>query len=234
MPNVDIQEIAKFSNLANDWWDESGPLRTLHDMNKVRLSYILNHTPLTGLRVLDVGCGGGLLSEAMAKHGATVFGIDLDQKIIKVARDHAAQSGLHIDYQCIELEHLAAQNTQPFDVITCLELLEHVPDGAQMIQQCAQLLKPKGFLYLSTLNRTLKSYGLAILAAEYLLGLLPRGTHDFDKFIKPSELSAWCRQANLSLCHLQGLEYHPFTRQTHFCEDLSVNYIALFQNSFNT
>lgn len=230
MSNIDVQEIAKFSNLANDWWDECGPLRTLHDMNKVRLSYILNHTPLTGLRVLDVGCGGGLLSEAMAKHGATVLGIDLDQKIIKVARDHATQSGLHIDYQCIELENLATQNTQPFDVITCLELLEHVPDGAQMIQHCAQLLKPKGFLYLSTLNRTLKSYGLAILAAEYLLGLLPRGTHDFDKFIKPSELSAWCREANLSLCHLQGLEYHPFKRQTHFCEDLSVNYIALFQN----
>ncbi|MBY0377718.1 MAG: bifunctional 2-polyprenyl-6-hydroxyphenol methylase/3-demethylubiquinol 3-O-methyltransferase UbiG [Gammaproteobacteria bacterium] len=230
MSNIDVQEIAKFSNLANDWWDENGPLRTLHDMNSARLRYILNHTPLRSLRVLDVGCGGGLLSEAMAKQGATVCGIDLDQKIISVARDHAAQSGLHIDYQCIDLESLVAQQPQPFDIITCLELLEHVPDGAQMIQHCAKLLKPKGFLYLSTLNRTLKSYGLAIVAAEYLLGLLPRGTHDFNKFIKPSELSAWCREANLSLYHLQGLEYQPFKRQTHFCEDLSVNYIALFQH----
>lgn len=231
MTNVNTQEIAKFSSLAQDWWNKDGPLRTLHDMNGIRLNYILNHTPLNGLRVLDVGCGGGLLSEAMAQHGAQVSGIDLDPKIIAVAQDHAKQSGLHINYECIALETLVAQKPEPVDVITCMELLEHVPDGAKLIQDCTVLLKPKGFLYLSTINRTSKSYGLAILAAEYILGLLPRGTHDFAQFIKPSELSAWCRAANLNLCHLQGLRYHPFKRETHFCTDLSVNYMALFQLS---
>ena len=229
MTNVDTKEIAKFSKLANDWWDKNGPLRTLHDMNALRLSYILNHTPLTGLNVLDVGCGGGLLSEGMSSHGAHVLGIDLDEKSIAVAKEHAAQSGLQVDYQCIAIETLALEKTQQFDVITCLELLEHVPDPAQIIQNCAQLLKPNGFLYLSTINRNVKSYGLAIVAAEYILGLLPRGTHDFERFIKPSELTAYCRAADLSLHHLQGLQYHPFKRQTRFCDDLSVNYIAVFR-----
>lgn len=229
MTNVDTKEIAKFSNLASDWWDENGPLRTLHDMNALRLNYILNHTPLTGLNVLDVGCGGGLLSEGMSAHGAHVLGIDLDEKSIAVAKEHAIQSGLQIHYQCTAIETLAQEQAQQFDVITCLEMLEHVPDPAQIIQNCAQLLKPNGFLYLSTINRNVKSYGLAIVAAEYILGLLPRGTHDFARFIKPSELTAYCRAADLSLRHLQGLQYQPFKRQTRFCDDLSVNYIALFK-----
>ncbi len=229
MTNVDTQEIAKFSKLANDWWDVNGPLRTLHDMNALRLNYILNHTPLAGLNVLDVGCGGGLLSEGMALHEARVLGIDLDEKSIAVAQKHAITSNLNISYQCTAIETLCQQQTHQFDVITCLEMLEHVPDPAQIIQSCAQLLKPNGFLYLSTINRNIKSYGLAIVAAEYILGLLPRGTHDFERFIKPSELTAWCRAADLSSRHLQGLEYQPFKRQTRFCDDLSVNYIALFQ-----
>lgn len=229
MTNVDSQEIAKFSKLANDWWDVDGPLRTLHDMNALRLNYILNHTPLKGLNVLDVGCGGGLLSEGMALQGAKVVAIDLDEKSIAVAREHASKSNVSIDYQCAAIETLAQEKPHHFDVITCLEMLEHVPDPAQIIQHCAQLLKPNGFLYLSTINRSVKAYGLAVVAAEYILGLLPRGTHEFERFIKPSELTTWCRTAGLNLRQLQGLQYQPFKRQTRFCDDLSVNYIALFQ-----
>ncbi|MCD6046162.1 MAG: 3-demethylubiquinone-9 3-methyltransferase [Gammaproteobacteria bacterium] len=229
MTNVDAQEIAKFSKLANDWWDANGPLRTLHDMNALRLNYILTHTPLTTLNVLDVGCGGGLLSEGMALHGAKVLGIDLDEKSIAVAKQHAIASNLNITYQCTAIETLSQQQAHPFDVITCLEMLEHVPDPAKIIQNCAQLLKPNGFLYLSTLNRSVKAYGLAIVAAEYILGLLPRGTHEFERFIKPSELTAYCRAAGLSLRHLQGLQYQPFKRHMRFCDDLNVNYIGLFQ-----
>ncbi len=228
MTNVDPQEIAKFSKLANDWWDVNGPLRTLHDMNALRLNYILTHTPLAGLRVLDVGCGGGLLTEAMSLHGAEVLGIDLDEKSIAVAQQHAVHSALKIQYQCAAIEALSLEPSHQFDVITCLEMLEHVPEPAEIIRECAKWLKPNGFLYLSTLNRNLKSYALAIVAAEYILGLLPRGTHAFERFIKPSELSAWCRAGDLSLRHLQGLGYQPFKRETRFTDDLSVNYIGLF------
>lgn len=230
MTNVDAQEIAKFSKLSSDWWDVNGPLRTLHDMNALRLNYILQHTPLTRLNVLDVGCGGGLLSEGMAAHGAEVLGIDLDEKSIVVAREHAITSKLDITYQCTAIETLCKQPVPQFDIITCLEMLEHVPDPAAIIQNCAQLLKPNGFLYLSTINRGIKAYALAVVAAEYILGLLPRGTHEFERFIKPSELTSWCRAAGLSLRYLQGLEYQPFKRQMRFCDDLSVNYIALFQS----
>ncbi len=228
MTNVDTQEIAKFSQMAHEWWDVNGPLRTLHDMNALRLTYIQNHTPLAGLRILDVGCGGGLLSEAMAKHGAKVTAIDLDETAIHIAKQHAETSGLTIDYRCQSIESLVAETTPCFDIITCLELIEHVPEPGDLIQNCAKLLTAEGHLYVSTINRTIKSYGLAIVAAEYVLGLLPRGTHDFARFLKPSEITAWCRHAGLSLRHLQGMKYNPFKRNAAFCSDVGVNYIALY------
>ncbi len=227
--NADADEIAKFSAMAGQWWDSKGPLRTLHEINPIRLDYINTHTPLAGLSVLDLGCGGGLLSEGMAKKNARVSAIDLDEKAIEVAKAHALDSGLEIDYRCLSLESLVETQAQSFDLITCLEMLEHVPDPAAIIQNCRHLLKPGGFLYLSTLNRSLKSYGLAVLTAEYLLGLLPVGTHEFERFIKPSELAAWCRQADLELIESKGIDYQPFKHSAQLSDDLSVNYIAFFQ-----
>ncbi len=224
-PNVDPQEIAKFTALSQHWWDAEGPLHTLHDLNPMRLAFIQQHTELAAKAVLDVGCGGGILSESLAKAGATVTAIDMDDATIKVARQHAQDAGLTIDYRHQPIETL---DDDRFDVITCMEMLEHVPDPALILQHCARLLKPGGKLFVSTLNRHPKAYAFAIVGAEYVLGLLPRGTHDYNKFIKPSELAQWARHAQLGQMQLKGLHYHPFNRHCELTDDVRVNYLASF------
>ncbi|MDX1836923.1 bifunctional 2-polyprenyl-6-hydroxyphenol methylase/3-demethylubiquinol 3-O-methyltransferase UbiG [Legionella taurinensis] len=219
---VDQQEIAKFANLAEQWWDKDGPLKTLHDINPARLAFIEQYTSLNGLRVLDVGCGGGILSEAMARLGAQVTGLDAEEDSIAAARRHAEQSQLTVRYVSSVIE---AYDDDLFDVITCMEMLEHVKHPEEVIRHCARLLKPGGSLFLSTINRTLKAYAAAIVAAEYLLGLLPRQTHDYDKFIKPSELAAMARHAGLEIRGLKGIDYHPFARRSGLKDSVDVNYL---------
>ena len=226
--NVDPQEIAKFTALSQHWWDTEGELHTLHDLNPVRLAFIEQRCVLAGARVLDVGCGGGILSESLAKAGATVTAIDMDEAAINVARQHAQAADLTIDYRHQPIETLSQQPDMRFDVITCMEMLEHVPDPAAILLHCAQMLKPGGKLFVSTLNRHPKAYALAILGAEYVLRLLPRGTHDYNKFIKPSELALWARQAQLSQMQLQGVHYQPWSRQCKLVDDVRVNYLASF------
>lgn len=225
--NVDQAEIAKFDALASRWWDREGEFKPLHDINPLRLGFIDQHVSLAGKRVLDVGCGGGILSEAMAKRGADVTGIDLGEAPLSVARLHGLESGVEVNYRHASVETLAEEQAGEFDVVTCLEMLEHVPDPGSVIQACAKLVKPGGHLFFSTLNRNPKSYALAILGAEYVLSLLPRGTHEYRKFIKPSELSAWCRQHGLELRHQTGLTYNPLSRRYRLVpHDVSVNYMV--------
>ncbi|GHB09344.1 bifunctional 2-polyprenyl-6-hydroxyphenol methylase/3-demethylubiquinol 3-O-methyltransferase UbiG [Salinicola rhizosphaerae] len=225
--NVDHAEIAKFDALASRWWDREGDFKPLHDINPLRLGFIDAQVPLAGKRVLDVGCGGGILSEAMAQRGADVTGIDLGEAPLSVARLHQLESGVDVDYQCISVEAMADQSPASFDVVTCLEMLEHVPDPGSVIRACAKLVKPGGHLFFSTINRNPKSYAFAILGAEYVLGLLPKGTHDYRKFIRPSELSAWCRACGLRLKHQTGLTYNPVTRHYRLSRhDVSVNYMV--------
>lgn len=226
--NIDSAEIAKFTKLANEWWDKDGELRTLHDLNPVRLKFIQDKIDLNGKNVLDVGCGGGILSEAMAKTGAHVTGIDMDEAGISVAKNHAKTENLTIDYLHESIENLQKKHPHRFDVITCMEMLEHVPSPANIIQACAGLLKPEGKLFVSTLNRHPKAYAMAILGAEYILKLLPRGTHDYRKFIKPAELVQWARQASLSVIEMKGVAYHPFSRQCELTSDVKVNYLVCF------
>lgn len=230
-PNVDAGEIAKFSELAHKWWDADSEFKPLHEINPLRLAYIDRHASISGKTVLDVGCGGGILSEAMAASGAQVTGIDLAEKSLKVARLHLLESGQKVDYQHIAIEALAATQPASFDHVTCMEMLEHVPDPESVVRSCATLGKPGGYVFFSTLNRNAKAYLHAVLGAEYLLGMLPRGTHDYGKFLKPSELTRMARNAGLHTLDMTGLTYHPLTRQYSLVTDTSVNYMICCQRS---
>lgn len=226
MSNVDARELAKFSEMAHQWWDLNGEFAPLHAINPLRLEWIESFGPLDGHTVLDVGCGGGILAESMARRAAHVTGIDLAAKPLGVARLHALEAGVaNIDYVEIAAEALAAQRPGSFDVVTCMEMLEHVPDPASIVRACAALLRPGGRAFFSTLNRNAKSWLLGIVGAEYVLGLLPQGTHDYARFIKPSELAQWCRDGGLAVTATRGLEYNPLTRRYRLSADTSVNYL---------
>jgi len=223
--NADPAELQKFAALAHRWWDKNSEFKPLHEINPLRLSYIDKLVSLKGRRVLDVGCGGGILSESMSQKGAEVMGIDLGEKALKVAQLHQLESGTKVDYRLISVEDLAVEMPQSFDVVTCMEMLEHVPDPAAIVRACAALTKPGGAVFFSTINRNPKAYLLAVIGAEYVLNLLPRGTHDYEKFIKPSELSFWGREVGLSVVGIKGMSYNPLTRHYWLDEDVSVNYI---------
>jgi len=223
--NIDPTEIAKFSEIAHRWWDPTSEFRPLHEINPLRLDYIDRAVGLTGKDVLDVGCGGGILAEAMAERGARVSGIDAAERPLKIAQLHLLESGRNVDYRLVTVEELAAERPASYDVVTCMELLEHVPDPQSTISACARLLRPGGSAFFSTINRNAKSYLFAIIGAEYVLKLLPRGTHDYAKFIKPSELASMCRQANLDVNALIGMTYNPVTRRYALEPDTAVNYI---------
>ncbi|TDY02644.1 bifunctional 2-polyprenyl-6-hydroxyphenol methylase/3-demethylubiquinol 3-O-methyltransferase UbiG [Thiohalophilus thiocyanatoxydans] len=229
--NVDHQEIAKFEDLASRWWDPHGEFKPLHEINPLRLEYIDRRVSLAGKRVVDVGCGGGILSESMAQRGATVTGIDMGEAPLSVARLHQHESGVEVDYQQITAEELADREAGEYDVVTCLEMLEHVPDPAAIVRACAQLVKPDGHVFLSTINRNPKSYLFAIIGAEYVLKLLPKGTHDYAKFIQPAELESWVREAGLVTRELTGMSYNPLTRTYSLGHDVSVNYLLHSQKS---
>lgn len=226
MNNVDPQELTKFDAFAANWWDPAGEMKALHQINPLRLSFILEKTPLAGKKVIDVGCGGGILTESLARHGADVTGIDLNARLLKVAELHKLESGVNVHYQLIAVETLAAQQPHTYDIVTCMEMLEHVPDPAAIIQACAQLAKPGGHIFFSTLNRNPKSYLFAILGAEYILKLLPKNTHDYSKFIRPAELSAWCRQAQIQPIQFRGIGYQPLNKEFRLTSDISVNYLC--------
>jgi len=224
--NVDDREIAKFEAMARRWWDKESEFKPLHQINPLRLSYIQDRAELSGRRVLDVGCGGGILSESMAAAGAHVTGIDMGVAALRVARLHQHESHLTIDYQQITIEALADSDIDKFDIITCLEMIEHVPDPGSIIQACKKLLKPDGHLFLSTINRNPKSYLFMVIGAEYILNLLPRGTHDYAKFLKPSEVTAWLREHNLGLKDITGMTYNPLTKIYRLSSDVDVNYLV--------
>lgn len=228
--NADPSELAKFSALAHHWWDPGSEFKPLHDINPLRLNYIVRQCcGLGGKAVLDVGCGGGILTEAMAREGATVTGIDLSEKALGVARLHQIESGTHADYRLMSAEALASESPAAFDVVTCMELLEHVPDPASTLGACAKLVRSGGKVVFSTINRNPKAYALAIVGAEYVLGLLPRGTHDYARFLKPSEIATFARTAGLETDALIGMTYNPFTRSYRLERDTSVNYIMTFR-----
>jgi len=226
--NVDAAELNKFGELAHKWWDKTSEFKPLHDINPLRLNYINDLVSLKGKAVLDVGCGGGILSESMAEKGAKVTGIDLGEKALKVATLHSLESGVAVDYQLISVENLAAKQPENFDVVTCLEMLEHVPDPASVVAACAKLVKPSGHVFFSTINRNPKAYLLAVIGAEYVLNMLPRGTHDYAKFIKPSEMASWARTVGLSLQNQIGMSYNPITQVYSLGADVSVNYLVHF------
>ncbi len=226
MANVDLGEISKFEALASRWWDLEGEFKPLHEINPLRTNYIDLQVNLAGKTVLDVGCGGGILAEAMAQRGAEVTGIDMGEANLNIAKLHALESAVQVKYQHISVEELAAQAPESFDVVTCLEMLEHVPDPASIIAACARLVKPGGKLVFSTINRNPKAYLFAVLGAEYLLRLVPTGTHDYHKFIKPSELATWCRAVGLQVTHMTGMLYNPITKAYSLKEgDTEVNYL---------
>jgi|TARA_B110000263_G_scaffold120590_1_gene104877 2-polyprenyl-6-hydroxyphenyl methylase/3-demethylubiquinone-9 3-methyltransferase len=227
--NVDELEIKKFEALAARWWDPNSEFKPLHDINPLRMNYISQHVNLAGKKVLDIGCGGGILTEAMAYHGAEVTAIDLAEASLKVARLHLLESKLKIDYQNISAEELADLHPGDFDVICCMEMLEHVPKPPSIVAACQQLLKPNGLVFFSTINRNLKAYAFAIVGGEYLLNLIPRGTHDYHKLIKPSELASWSRTANLQLLDQTGLGYNPLNKKYFLGKSIDVNYIALYK-----
>jgi 2-polyprenyl-6-hydroxyphenyl methylase/3-demethylubiquinone-9 3-methyltransferase len=227
--NVDPAEIAKFDSAAPRWWDPEGEFRPLHDLNPARLDYIEARAGLSGQRVLDVGCGGGLLAEGMARRGAIVTGIDLAPEALAVGRLHALESGVEVDYRQEAVESVAAARPAGFDLVTCLEMLEHVPDPSAVVASLARLVRPGGHVICSTINRNAKSFARAIVGAEYLLRLLPRGTHRYGRLIRPSELTRWARCTGLELADLAGLEYDPFSRRARVSRDVSVNYLADFR-----
>jgi 2-polyprenyl-6-hydroxyphenyl methylase/3-demethylubiquinone-9 3-methyltransferase len=229
--NVDPDEIRKFENLASRWWDPHSEFKPLHDINPLRLDYIDRMAGLAGKPVIDVGCGGGLLAEAMAMRGAQVTGIDMGKAPLSVARLHLHESGLTIDYRQATAEQMAGELPGRFDVVTCMEMLEHVPDPAATIQALAQLVTEHGHVFLSTINRNPKAYLFAVIGAEYLLRLLPRGTHDYARFIKPSEMEAWARKAGLQLVDLTGMSYNPLTQEYRLGTDVSVNYLACLRKA---
>ena len=225
MINADPLELEKFSALAHRWWDPNGEFKPLHDINPARLGYLEKYEKIVQKQILDVGCGGGILAESMAARGAMVTAIDLAEKPLQVAKLHLIESGVTVDYQCIAAEDLAQQKPAAFDIVTCMEMLEHVPDPAATVLACATLVKPGGSIFFSTLNRNIKSYLMAVLGAEYVLRLLPRGTHDYARFIKPSELASLCRTAGLDVIDVTGMHYNPFTRECMLNQDASVNYL---------
>ena len=230
--NVDTAELAKFSDLAHRWWDPESEFRPLHQINPLRLEWINGIAPLQGKKVLDVGCGGGILTDAMARSGAHALGIDLATKSLKVAQLHALEAQTpNVQYREVAVEALAAEQPASFDVVTCMEMLEHVPDPSSIVRACAQLVKPGGHVFFSTLNRNAKSFLFAIVGAEYVLNLLPRGTHEYAKFIRPSELARDCREAGLEWQHTRGMEYNPLTRRYWLSGDTSVNYLVATQRS---
>lgn len=226
MSNVDPQELAKFSELAHRWWDPDSEFRPLHQINPLRLEWIAQRAPLSGRKVLDVGCGGGILADAMARKGADVLGIDLAAKPLKVARLHAMEAGTaNVSYREVAAEALAAEMPGTFDTVTCMEMLEHVPDPSSIVRACAALTKPGGSLFFSTLNRNAKAFLFAIVGAEYVLNMLPKGTHEYARFIQPAELALWCRDAGLELTETCGLEHNPITKRYWLSSDTSVNYM---------
>ena len=224
--NFDPVELAKFSDLAHRWWDKESEFRPLHQINPLRLAWIENIVPIKGKRILDVGCGGGILADAMARSGAEVLGIDLSVKALRVAQLHALEAQTQgVEYREISAEALADEQPGSFDVVTCMEMLEHVPDPLLVVKACAALVKPGGLVFFSTINRNAKAYLFAIVGAEYVLNLLPRGTHDYAKLIKPSELAGYCRTSNLDLLHTKGLQYNPLTKNYWLDDNTSVNYM---------
>ena len=231
MSNVDIDEVNKFAALASRWWDKNSEFKPLHDINPLRLNYIKEKCggSLKDKKILDVGCGGGILAESLALEGAIVTGIDMAEAGLEVAKLHLLESGLEVDYQKIPVEDFAKDNAQAFDIVTCLEMLEHVPEPSSIIKACSALVKADGQLFFSTLNRNAKSYLFAIIGAEYILKLLPQGTHDWDKFIKPSEMDEWARHSDLTLKSMIGMTYNPFTKTYKLESDVSVNYLCFYQ-----
>ena len=224
--NADPAELAKFSDLAHRWWDPESEFRPLHQINPLRLDWIESQLPLAGTRVLDVGCGGGILADSMARKGAEVLGIDLASKALRVAQLHALEAQTpRVEYREVSVEALALEEPASFDAVTCMEMLEHVPDPASVLRACAALVKPGGWVFISTINRNPKAFLFAIVGAEYVLNLLPRGTHEYDKFLKPSELAGFCRASGLELQHSRGMEYNPLTRRYRLSADTSVNYL---------
>ena len=231
MSNVDYDEVDKFAVLAARWWDKNSEFKPLHDINPLRLNYIKEQCggSLEGKRILDIGCGGGILSESLALEGATVVGIDLAEAGLEVAKLHLLESGLDIDYQFISAEDLTKTESESFDVITCLEMLEHVPDPSLIIEACSKLVKSNGRVFFSTINRNPKSYFFAIVGAEYVLNLLPKGTHNYEKFIRPSEIDGWARNFNLSISSIIGMTYNPLTKKYKLGDDVSVNYMTHYE-----
>ncbi|KJV32740.1 3-demethylubiquinone-9 3-methyltransferase [Aquitalea magnusonii] len=225
MSNVDDLEIDKFSQLAHKWWDKDSEFKPLHEINPLRLDYIDDFAGIKDLKVLDVGCGGGILAESMAQRGAQVTGIDLARKSLKVAQLHSLESGVSVEYRCVAVEDLADEAPGSFDVVTCMEMLEHVPDPESVVRSCARLVKPGGWVFFSTLNRNAKAYLLAVVGAEYVLNMLPRGTHEYARFLKPSELSRMARNAGLEISNVSGMSYNPLTRIYALGDDTQVNYL---------
>jgi len=227
--NVDPAELAKFDTLASRWWDTEGDFKPLHDINPLRLDWIRRHVQLSGCRALDIGCGGGILAESMAAANATVTGIDMAEGPLSVARLHQHESGINVDYRQATAEDLAAKEAGDYDIVTCLEMLEHVPDPSQIVQSCAALVRPGGHVFFSTINRNPKSFLFAIVGAEYVLKLLPSGTHDYARFIRPSELETWARGAGLQLSASIGMHYNPLSKEYSLGPNLDVNYLMYFQ-----
>jgi len=224
--NVDPEEIAKFEELASRWWDRESEFKPLHDINPLRVDFIDRIATLAGKTTLDVGCGGGILSEAMAQRGAEVSGIDMGEAPLKVAKLHGLETGVNVDYRQVTVEQLATEQPESFDIVTCMEMMEHVPDPSSIVDACSRLVKPGGYVFFSTLNRNPKSYLMAILGAEHLLKLVPKGTHDFKKFIRPSELANWIRQSGLHSEEITGLTYNPLTKAYSLnAKDVDVNYM---------
>ncbi|TAN48362.1 MAG: bifunctional 2-polyprenyl-6-hydroxyphenol methylase/3-demethylubiquinol 3-O-methyltransferase UbiG [Methylococcaceae bacterium] len=227
--NVHAHEIHKFGSQAARWWDPDGEFKTLHAVNPLRLQYIQRHASLSGQKVVDVGCGGGILSEALARQGADTLGIDLAEELLDIADLHGLESGVQVGYRKISVEALAAEQPGCFDLVTCMEMLEHVPNPESVVRACATLVKPGGVVFFSTLNKTLKAYLLAIVAAEYVLRMIPKGTHEYDTFIPPAQLGTYARHAGLELQGMAGIGYNPLTRGFFLCDDVSINYLAVFR-----
>jgi len=223
--NVDLNEVEKFNKIAHKWWDPSSEFKPLHDINPLRVNYINDLFPLNEKNILDVGCGGGILAESMARLGGNVTGIDQSEIAIKIAKLHAKENNFSIDYKLLNIEDFLKKDSKKFDVITCLEMIEHVPDPASIINSCAKKLKKNGRLYISTINRNLKAFLFAIVGAEYILNLLPKGTHHYDKFIKPSEVKSWANSLNMNISNITGMTYNPFLKKYSLGSDVSVNYI---------